>query len=433
MSKPPLTSEAVDRAFHRLAEEHFAPDPKRDEATWQKIQQRSGLRPASLRSVVNARRYGRGIIAATSVAIAAAAAGLLFGGASSPQPHRFSYRVETALTPSDASASREASVLRDSPGELIASEDNELRLTFTDESRAILAPHTTLRLATSGGPPRVDGRLAQGRLTFRRDAVRAADAQPPAAEILLRAGTVQLKALGASFVFAYFPGDDRVELTTLAGVVRLTDRKGESHQVKAGEHLVLSEKVEAAAQPESSSALGALPVQQKAREKSAASAAAPETQPGLSFAQLAADGKFAEVVAVAKAQGMSQVLATASASDLQELAQAAKYTGDTALAARVWTRLTTRFAGTSTANSAHFFLGRLAEQQGDHTRALTHYERYLQVPGAGLYAAEALGRKLNIVQTSQGNQKALPIAREYLRQFPRGAYAKVANELVEAD
>jgi TolA-binding protein len=143
---------------------------------------------------------------------------------------------------------------------------------------------------------------------------------------------------------------------------------------------------------------------------------------------LAAEGKFAEVVAEAKRQGLSRVLATASAAELQELGQAARYTGDLALAAQTWNHMTTRFSGAS-AQNARFFLGRLAEQQGEIRQALQHYDAYLTRGGGGVYTAEALGRKLSIVNKSHGAQKARPIAQEYLRKFPQGPYAKTAREL----
>lgn len=91
--------------------------------------------------------------------------------------------------------------------------------------------------------------------------------------------------------------------------------------------------------------------------------------------------------------------------------------------------MTQRFRG-APAQSARFFLGRLAEQQGNPTLALNHYGAYLEGSGGGVYTAEALGRKLSIVHQSHGAQKARPIAEEYLRRFPQGAYAKTARGLV---
>src|SRR5690606_10005177 len=116
---------------------------------------------------------------------------------------------------------------------------------------------------------------------------------------------------------------------------------------------------------------------------------------------------------------------TASAAELQQLAQAARYSGDFSLAAQTWNHMTTRFSG-PTGQNARFFLGRLAEQRGDSGQALQHYDAYLAASRGGVYTAEALGRKLSIVNKSHGVQKARPIAQEYLRRFPQGAYAKTA-------
>ncbi len=55
--------------------------------------------------------------------------------------------------------------------------------------------------------------------------------------------------------------------------------------------------------------------------------------------------------------------------------------------------------------------------------------RYLGEAPNGEFASEALGRKLVAVQSVSGPQAARPIAKEYLRRFPRGGYATKAREL----
>jgi len=72
-------------------------------------------------------------------------------------------------------------------------------------------------------------------------------------------------------------------------------------------------------------------------------------------------------------------------------------------------------------------LGRLSE--GEPEEAIGWYDRYLREAPNGEFADEALGRKLIAVQRSSGAAGARPIAEQYLRRFPRGAYATRAREL----
>lgn len=450
MTKTPLTNESVSRAFHHLAEEHFAPDAKRDEATWQKIQQRREQKPANLHVVSKPRlsKY-RFVGAAALVSAAAAGAVMLFAGTRTHEPEKLSYSVNMAFPVKDKKRSVEQTIAGDPRGDLIASEDQEVKLNFSDSSRATLAPHTTLRLTTTDAPARVDGRLAQGRITFEGGQKPTEGAQAPTTQVRLSAGTFRLNAVGASFIFSYLPGESEVRLMTQAGVVQLTDTTGRVHEVRESEKLTLSERQtpdrdqEAPTSTPQSERVGGhdneahqigdvAQVSDKALTSTEALSKA-ESRLGPTFAELAAEGKFAEVVASARSQGLSQLLASSPASELQELAQAARYTGNTTLATQVWTQIASRFSGTAAGRNAQFFLGRLAEQQGDNQGALSHYGNYLGQSGGSLYMAEALGRKLDLVQKIQGNRKALPVAREYLRLFPQGPYARTARDIVGAD
>lgn len=468
MTKPPLTNQVVGRAFRKLADEHFAPDPQRDDATWQKIQDRNVQEPLGLHAIRSAKpKDRRWILAGSAFAAAAVFMGVVTWR---NEPEEFTYTVDKVLR---AKASSE---LNNTAGELVASEEQEVRLTFSDESHATLAPHSTIRLTVSDGPRRVEGRLAQGKLSFETG-------PEPAAELRLYAGTFRLSAVGASFMFSYVPGEGEARLTTKTGEVNIVDGEGVRHRVAANQSLTLSESVPSAVATVSAaskrSVASGTSVASKRSAASKTSAASKirtlvesgdgerptlnrhvkvsegsqenkfenasnqdqqetrvssknESVVNVSFAQLAAEGKFSEVVSAAQAQGVSHVLSKAPASEMQELAQAARYTGNLALAAQVWTHMTNRFSGSPIGKNARFFLGRLAEQQGNIALALANYDRYLREAGAGVYTAEALGRKLNLVHKSQGAQKAESVAREYLRLFPTGPYSRAARELLSS-
>lgn len=154
---------------------------------------------------------------------------------------------------------------------------------------------------------------------------------------------------------------------------------------------------------------------------------------GDSWERMLARGDALGVLADARARGTDRVLATASARDLSALADAARYGHDPALARRALLAMRERFAGSSEARDAAFFLGGLAEDTGSAGgAALEWYDRYLDENGRGRYAAQALGRKMVMTQKLKGIEAARPIADQYLGRFPDGPYAAAARTLMRA-
>jgi ferric-dicitrate binding protein FerR (iron transport regulator) len=150
----------------------------------------------------------------------------------------------------------------------------------------------------------------------------------------------------------------------------------------------------------------------------------------LGWPALVAKGRFAEVVSAAEAVGTERALHERNGADLSALAHAAHYTGRTALAVSAWTTLRERFSGQKSARQAAFFLGRVYDQQGRAADALRWLNAYLAEASGDVYASEALGRKLAVVQKLQGPSAARPVAQDYLTRFPKGAYAQTARALL---
>ena len=113
--------------------------------------------------------------------------------------------------------------------------------------------------------------------------------------------------------------------------------------------------------------------------------------------------------------------------DLVALGDAARYRARSDIARRALLAQRERFSSSTAAHTAAFLLGRLAESEPE--AAINWYDRYLGEAPNGEFASEALGRKLVAVQSVSGPQAAKPLAKEYLRRFPRGAYATKAREL----
>lgn len=409
-----LTSDQLGSVFRRLTDEYATEGARANEETWARISQKSGesgsLRVAPLSAGARRRPLVWGLVAA--VAAGVLAFGIYEGAFSHVADEPFGYAV-------DGARAGVADAFRDD-GELIASEDKPLLVEFTDETKVKLSPFSTLRVSSDAKERVVTARLSQGRADF-------TTGEDSVAKFTLQAGVYTLRPLGAAFSFGYLPEDGQLDVKSSRGVVVITDETGKEYRVEVGgklrlpEGAVRVETVREASEEVADSSAGSEP------PKSAARSALPAGS-AVTFKELASEGKFAEVVALAKKQGISRVLATASGSELQELGQAARYTGDLALAAQTWNHIAARESGPA-AQNARFFLGRLAEQRGDAGQALRHYDAYLRSGAGGVYTAEALGRKLTIVSKNHGAKKARPIAEDYLKRFPQGPYARTAREL----
>jgi hypothetical protein len=146
-------------------------------------------------------------------------------------------------------------------------------------------------------------------------------------------------------------------------------------------------------------------------------------------AELAA-GHFADILRQAEQRGLAKSIEDASSDDLAALADAARYSRRDDIARSALTAQRKRFASTALSNDAAFLLGRLEEAAQRLDIALSWYERCLGESPRGAYTAEALGRKMTVVENLYGANRARPIAEEYLRRYEKGTYAAAARALV---
>src|SRR6185369_2106042 len=107
-----------------------------------------------------------------------------------------------------------------------------------------------------------------------------------------------------------------------------------------------------------------------------------------------ARGDFEAIVADAERRGLGDVLGRGPRAELAALADAARYTRRGRLARRALLAERSRFADSAEGREAAFFLGNLAEDDGEPRAATRWYAQYLRDDPAGTYAAQALGRKL---------------------------------------
>jgi TolA-binding protein len=148
----------------------------------------------------------------------------------------------------------------------------------------------------------------------------------------------------------------------------------------------------------------------------------------LDWSSARAAGEWGRIVDGATRRGIDRTLAERGSDDLALLADAAHYLHRDDIAERALLTQRKRFAGSTRAKDAAFLLGRIVESRpGGASEALSWYDCHLEEAPTGVYASEALGRKMTVLGRLRGEEAARPIAEEYLRRYPAGTYARAAR------
>jgi hypothetical protein len=155
---------------------------------------------------------------------------------------------------------------------------------------------------------------------------------------------------------------------------------------------------------------------------------------GADWGRRIANGDFDTIVREVEEHGSVRCLRELPSDRLAALGDAARYAGQAELARRALIAQRERFAGTRAAEEAAFLLGRLAEDSHEpRATALGWYDLYLDEAPRGAYAAEALGRKLLLIdaEAAAPPETVRGIARDYLERYPTGPYASRARAILE--
>ena len=309
------------------------------------------------------------------------------------------------------------------------------RLVFDDGSDVSLAPGSRGRVAATT-PVGAEVVLEQGRARVHvqhRDRTRW----------LVDAGPFAVRVTGTEFLVAWAADAETLDVWMRSGRVEVTGPVlGDALSLSTGQHLrarlhdgtVLIDGE--AEPPDPSQATGAINPPPAPTDSTLVVPGVDLTGPaapgpaGPTWSKLVSSGDFARVVREADAEGVGHALASRPLSDLRALGDAARYSGNQALAKRAYSAIRTRFASSGDARTAAFLLGRIAEEQ-DHsnTDAARWYDTYLAEAPGGAFAGDALGRKMVLVSKSQGRDAARPLAARYLQRFPGGPYAAAARDL----
>jgi TolA-binding protein len=157
----------------------------------------------------------------------------------------------------------------------------------------------------------------------------------------------------------------------------------------------------------------------------------PSHAPDLDWSKARAEGSWDRILDAATKRGIDRSLGERGSEDLALLADAAHYLHRDDIAERTLLAIRKRFGGTTRAKDAAFLLGRIIEARpGGAKAALEWYDRHLEEAPSGVYASEALGRKMTVLGRL-GDEGARPVAKEYLRRYPAGSYARAARAYAE--
>jgi hypothetical protein len=324
--------------------------------------------------------------------------------------------------------------------------------TKSPASASLVIPSATPSVPSHGDVRFVDRHAALTRLERGQLHVRVQHAKDTNWRFF--AGRYEVQVVGTEFDLAWDEHTEEFSLRMVSGEVRVLGAPGPARVVKAGATLRLPESsalVEMTAAPtpnpalDQSSEVASAPAS-SAPAASASTTGTPATGTNATSASkptrdatasdwdaLLKAGQFAAVVQSAEAAGIEHSLQAASGSNLKALAQAARYTGHAPLSLRAWHALRARFESQSLGTQASFFLGRTYDEQGNLPEALRWLGTYVSEAPNGVYASEALGRRLLVLQKYSGRSAALSSARDYLRRFPGGAFEKTARAIVEAE
>lgn len=311
---------------------------------------------------------------------------------------------------------------------VLRTERTAATLDFTDDSAVVVDANSAVDVEIAGDHAALV-RLLSGKLR-----VGVKHHEDTAWRFL--AGPYEVRVIGTRFDLAWEPASESFSVAMREGRVRVLGPGRLDRYLLAGERLELKTDRRTAQAESAPLAARATDANAERNELERAPARrptpAPKAEAALSqdWTSLVSTGRFAEVVEDAEAIGIDAVLAGHGAADLRALASAARYSGHTPLALKAWSTLRQRFGGQDAGRQAAFFLGRTYDEQGKAALALRSLNDYLRESPNGVYAAEALGRRMALLQRLQGGEAARSVAAEYLNRFPKGSYAQMARSLL---
>jgi TolA-binding protein len=306
---------------------------------------------------------------------------------------------------------------------------------FDDGSSILLAPDARGRLVTDTAFVRFE--LTAGRASF--------DVTPGQKRTwTITAGKNEVRVVGTRFVVSY-SASQAFEVDVERGIVsvRVPERNA-SVELKAGDRLrgapgrMEVAHASAKALPPPPPEPERAPESERATSPEPPASALPDARPAPSvgsppnpeWRNRYQDGKYADSLALLRADGVTERLNELPPRTLAEVADAARLGGDLELAARALSVLMRRFPSAPEARDGQFLLGRVHALRGDQKSAIQAFEGYLKPGRSSQYANEAVGRLMELYSAQGSDERARAMAERYLERAPDGPYRRLARSLV---
>ncbi len=333
-----------------------------------------------------------------------------------------------------------------------ASESSSLPLRFSDGSRVDVAPRSRMRLMDLGT------RGAQLALESGRAGIAVAHGENRKWE--LHAGPFVVRVTGTRFDISWSPNEDWFELVLEEGQVELAGCGfGTGRRLVAGQTVHAScreNRVEIAytrdttasaaraspGQPADVAAAGDAPGEvashaatrvTKGDSHGAAAPSASNSDPAKSnWIALAQQGKYSDAIAAVERLGFAAQCARSQVAELALLGDTARHARNFNRARQAFVLLRQRFAGSSQAGVAAFSLGVIEfDQFQAYAKAAQWFRTYVKENPGGPLIREARGRLMEALDRS-GSSEARALASDYLRDYPAGPHAELAQRIVQA-
>jgi len=462
-----------ERLFEQIAREQDALLEKQNAQT--EVRRRlNELDVSSLHKPAQAPRFPKSVVwaGASSLALAAAAVGLLALRSSHPEP------IAVRLDSDNAAAKTDLQV-----GQFVqAPQERKVGLHFSDGSHIEVARRGRARLMglrATGADVSLESGAMQVKVQHREDTSWHIGAGPFGVHVIGTRFDVRWKPEDESFELSLHEGqveisgcvfgggyrmlagqtvrasckDDRYDVSAIqGGAVGAAAGSGsvESFVQKRGE---VARAVQSPSVPAPSTATPI--VTERAQPTTPAATTRPVSRPALDQSQsqsqsqsahatklnalrasgewqaLARAGQHAQALRAARALGFERECQRASGEELSLLAKLARYGQDTEAEGFALHLLRERFRGTNRAAVAAFALGRLEfDNHGAYAEAAEWFRTYLREQPRGELSREAQGRLLEAVERVGDRAAAHELATSYLRDYPQGPHAELARNLI---
>ncbi|MFZ5890236.1 MAG: FecR domain-containing protein [Myxococcota bacterium] len=309
-------------------------------------------------------------------------------------------------------------------------------LSFSDGSQVMLAP-ATRAVVTRVARDRADLRLNEGHIS-------ASIQKKTGITWTIGAGPYSVRVVGTRFSVDWQRSSETLKVSVSEGRVRVFggDLGSEGIALDAGASLERHHGAPVVAHPNPATISQPAPKPEHAgAEPVSEPSAAPPPPPtttrvesnangGNAWLGLASKGKYREALQVAEKQGFSELVTSLPENDLVTLANAARFSGNSARAHQALNALRQRFAGRPGAELAALYLARTAEDLDKKPAEAARWLRvFLSESPHGDLAAGARANLMGLLLRSGDTEGARGVARDYLRYHPSGPHAAEARAL----